>query len=118
MNTKNNYRETDEAIRRSLPDALPQPPENMWFTKRVANRLPDRPPHLVAWIAQRFCYVLAAAVLVGSLWMVVDNLLTNGVSMASLIFLTFFPLIVLCCVGICVAPIVRRVMAGENSLIK
>lgn len=112
MKTDKNTKDLDILLMRKLQAELPEAPENLWFTRRVINRLPDH-RSFAGRVVQVLCYVLSALVSVGGIWFSVDNLISNGFSLQSLVLLMCVPVMIISSLMIALVPTLKKVMDGE-----
>lgn len=118
MKKTDEIRNTDRMIARRLQSGLPQAPENEWFTRRVMNCLPEKRHNRAAILVQWICYLLSLGALGTGAWLTIDNIIVNGVSVISLVFLALIPVLAIFCTGVMAAPAVRKVFEGEQNIFR
>ena len=50
-------KQTDRKLRELICERLPQAPEDVWFSQKVMNRLPEKRKRQHMPLAEKFCYI-------------------------------------------------------------
>lgn len=118
MKESEKIKELDRLIASRMQADLPDAPANEWFTPRVMNRLPERRRSPAAILLQWACYLLSLAALATGGWFTVDSILNNGLTVYTMVLLCFIPLLAIFCTALLAAPAVRKVIDGEENLLR
>ena len=118
MNESENIKELDRRIASRLQTELPEAPANEWFTPRVMNRLPEKRRSPAAILTQWICYLLSLATLATGGWFTINSILHNGLTIHTMVLLCFIPVLAIFCTVLLAAPAVRKVIDGEDSLLR
>lgn len=116
MTTRNNksaighYSAADDALRKLFNESLPESPKDQWFTRKVMNRLPDKPVRRKQSIMERVCYAIGILGLLSGWGYAVSYTLTNGLTANMLIIAAVLPLITIFCISIFAIPAIRRAL--------
>ena len=82
------------------------------------NRLPEKRHNRAAILVQWICYLLSLGALGTGAWLTIDNIIVNGVSVNSLVFLALIPVLAIFCTGVMAAPAVRKIFEGEQNIFR
>ena len=72
----------------------------------------------MARLTQWLCYLSAVGALCGGGWLTARYILTNGFTETTFVLLALIPLIMVFIAGIFAAPALRKVIEGEQSILK
>ena len=98
------------AIRKLMHDELPQAPTDMWFTRKVMNRLPEKKHTHTFSVPEKLCYI-AGVLLMAIGW---GSALTwtahHGLTPPALIVATVIPIVAFVCICVFAIPAVKRAL--------
>lgn len=101
---------SDDALRKLFAESLPEAPKDEWFTRKVMNRLPDKPARRKQSIMERVCYAIGILGLLSGWGYAASYTLTNGLTANMLIIAAVLPLITLFCISIFAIPAIKRAL--------
>lgn len=114
MKTKHNetiqHELLDSELKEILSDNLPQAPKDEWFTRKVMNRLPDKPQKSAMGFAEKSCYFLGTLLLIGTWSYYMTNAIKNSITIDTLIAAVTVPLIAFICIAIYAIPAIKRAL--------
>lgn len=110
MNTNKPHPTTDidRRLKNIFADELPKAPDNVWFVRKVMNRLPESTWQKSSNIWQKVCYLIGGLLLIGAWGASFIYTLNHGLSANALIMAAIIPSITILCIGILWAPAIRR----------
>ena len=105
-------KQTDRNLWELIRERLPQAPEDVWFSQKVMNRLPEKRKRQHMPLAEKFCYIASLVFLITGWGATLINALRFGLTPLTLTLAAILPAITLFCVFTVAAPALRRTFGG------
>lgn len=102
--------DTDVKLRQLIDESLPQAPADQWFTRKVMNRLPDKPERTAKSLPEIICYAIGIFMLVAGWGCALGYTWLNGLTMSTLMLAAVIPVVALVCLCVFAIPAIRRVL--------
>ncbi len=88
-------KQTDRKLRELICERLPQAPEDVWFSQKVMNRLPEKRKRQHMPLAEKFCYIASLVFLITGWGATLINALRFGLTPLTLTLAAILPAITL-----------------------